>query len=331
MDLSSTSASDFSKRKQTPPDSVALDSTPITPTPDDPPIDPNLLPSADPHLVNPAQRIQILDLHTSNPVIAYQGQVFSCEWASTIGTDLLFTSPDTSSTLPKLRQGEGYDLLSTSSIKIVGNPVELVLRPDDPVVPVKDNGAEAEGQTQIEKVDEASQAMRIDVSSEVTKSRKDQARFLERLMAAKTAKGETDQVPIHSRKRYAAAEKRAQEAEVEADAAEEAQFDEENLIEQDSDREVTARKPGMVRAPRGRRRRQSYAGKPRGRRPGPKARSLGGLFRDYGAEEAIDRADTRLFSTSTPSTWHNLSQTTAAPARAETPDDPTSDVLMDDA
>ena len=39
---------------------------------------------------NDMNAIQILDLHTHNPLISYQGQLLSCRWASTIGSDLLF-------------------------------------------------------------------------------------------------------------------------------------------------------------------------------------------------------------------------------------------------
>ncbi|KAL9576755.1 MAG: hypothetical protein Q9203_007677, partial [Teloschistes exilis] len=36
---------------------------------------------------DPTTRIQILDLHTPNPLISYNSQLHICTWASTIGTD----------------------------------------------------------------------------------------------------------------------------------------------------------------------------------------------------------------------------------------------------
>ncbi|RZK25465.1 MAG: hypothetical protein EOO43_05445, partial [Flavobacterium sp.] len=37
--------------------------------------------------------LQITGLHTSNPLIMYNGQLLSCHWTSTIGTDMFFTKP----------------------------------------------------------------------------------------------------------------------------------------------------------------------------------------------------------------------------------------------
>ncbi|KAL8816482.1 MAG: hypothetical protein Q9223_004509 [Gallowayella weberi] len=39
-------------------------------------------------------RLQILDLHTPNPLISYNGRIYSCTWASTIGTDIFLAAPD---------------------------------------------------------------------------------------------------------------------------------------------------------------------------------------------------------------------------------------------
>ncbi|KAF2088645.1 hypothetical protein K490DRAFT_56038 [Saccharata proteae CBS 121410] len=39
-------------------------------------------------------RIQILGLHDKNPIISYGGQIYTCEWASALGTDLFFKRRD---------------------------------------------------------------------------------------------------------------------------------------------------------------------------------------------------------------------------------------------
>jgi hypothetical protein len=44
---------------------------------------------------SPATRkMQIAGLHTTNPLIMYEDQLLSCKWASTIGTDMFFVTPD---------------------------------------------------------------------------------------------------------------------------------------------------------------------------------------------------------------------------------------------
>ena len=70
--------------------------------------------------------IQILDLNSRNPMISFDGQVYSCSWGKTIGTDLIFAAKGAlgDSTRPVMR-GDGFDLLTTSRIKLVGTPVIL--------------------------------------------------------------------------------------------------------------------------------------------------------------------------------------------------------------
>ena len=121
--------------------------------------------------------IQITDLHTRHPMVAYKGQVYSCNWATTLGTDMLFSRPternqdlaDTSSRL-----------VATTAAKLVATPVEvqpkehneLQLPPvQSPIVDDQDGGILQEVRTQ------------------------KQAQFLERIQAAKRSRGETGTVP----------------------------------------------------------------------------------------------------------------------------------------
>ncbi|OCK82002.1 hypothetical protein K432DRAFT_236216 [Lepidopterella palustris CBS 459.81] len=75
--------------------------------------------------------IQLLDLHTPNPLIHYQGQVLSCQWASTIGTDMLFAEPPSDREWPSepLRSLPSFDLLGISSAKLVATRSQLRTRP----------------------------------------------------------------------------------------------------------------------------------------------------------------------------------------------------------
>lgn len=97
--------------------------------------------------------LQILDLHSSNPLISYQGRTYSCQWASALGTDLLFAVPPRenptengvasktpagsspgnpgpptapSRTAPKL------DLIAATPVRLVATPSQIKKRPAPP-------------------------------------------------------------------------------------------------------------------------------------------------------------------------------------------------------
>lgn len=77
--------------------------------------------------------IQVAGLHTPNPLVMYNGQLLSCYWTSTIGTDMFFVKPDAeagSATQP-LRSLPAVDLLSLGSAKLVAKVGHL--RPRDDV------------------------------------------------------------------------------------------------------------------------------------------------------------------------------------------------------
>ncbi|KZM23815.1 uncharacterized protein EKO05_0001058 [Ascochyta rabiei] len=75
---------------------------------------------------------QIIGLHTPNPLVMYNGQLLSCQWASTIGTDMFFAKPsaDASSEEKPLRSLPNVDLLAISSAKLVAKVGRLRPRDD---------------------------------------------------------------------------------------------------------------------------------------------------------------------------------------------------------
>ena len=148
-------------------------------------------------------RIQILDLHTENPIIAYQNQLFSCKWTSTIGTDLLLSAPDPDSDFPKLKEEQGFDVLAATGIKIVGQAAQLIPRQNDPA----DRSTEIPGQVSSSKTaKQRGQSERptgpahSELRPDSSKLRQSQAQFLDELIAAKTERGEKDTVNLHARK-----------------------------------------------------------------------------------------------------------------------------------
>jgi hypothetical protein len=139
-----------------------------------------------------AAKVQIMGLHTRNPFVSYNGHVFSCQWASNLGTELHFTEHDPESSLPVLRKlTGGVDLLAASSARIISNPVILEPKPDP----------RAQPESKKRKGKNKESAFLIPVGPTASDQRKGQARFLEKLMEIKEAKGEQDDVTVYTSKR----------------------------------------------------------------------------------------------------------------------------------
>ncbi|RMZ69811.1 transcription factor tfiiic tau55-related [Pyrenophora seminiperda CCB06] len=73
--------------------------------------------------------VQVVGLHTPNPLVMYNGQLLSCHWTSTIGTDMYFVKPDANQSQP-LRSLPSVDLLSMSSAKLIAKVGRLRPRDD---------------------------------------------------------------------------------------------------------------------------------------------------------------------------------------------------------
>lgn len=139
--------------------------------------------------------VQILDLHSDAPMVSYRGQVFSCEWASNTGTELLFTARDHESQLPVLRALPGeVDLLAASSCRLIPKAVTL-----EPKFSTRSRMA-TDLPARFEPGHSRS-AVSIPVGPAASQKRKDQARFIGRLMAIKQEKGEEDEVTVIAQKR----------------------------------------------------------------------------------------------------------------------------------
>lgn len=131
--------------------------------------------------------VQILDLHSKNPVVSYRGHMYSCQWVSNIGTELLFTRRDPKDPLPSLRTLPGdIDLLAASSARIVSSSIE--------VKPKERSARFLQPSRARQKVSDLS----IPVGRGASIVRKDQARFLEQLMNVKEEKGEYDPVTVYA-------------------------------------------------------------------------------------------------------------------------------------
>ncbi|RKF58547.1 hypothetical protein OnM2_067051 [Erysiphe neolycopersici] len=133
--------------------------------------------------------VQILDLETHLPIVAYDGHVYACNWAENIGTELIFTPSDAeiSSSLPKLRTLRGnVDLLASSTARLVARSLKLT--------PLE------ETRNQVVK-HRAKNKVLIPVGHGASQQRKNQALFLEKLSLAKEKRGELDNVTINAKPR----------------------------------------------------------------------------------------------------------------------------------
>lgn len=142
--------------------------------------------------------IQVLDLHSDNPIISYKGRIFSGRWASNIGTELIFGAHDeiAERDLPYLQSlSGGVDLMAASSVRILTTPADLrpKYRPEGgPALmlpyanrrPAPDRYRAMRKESKIE----------IPIAFDKHGRRKPQARFLENLMAIKAKKKEFDEV-----------------------------------------------------------------------------------------------------------------------------------------
>ncbi|KAI4221233.1 MAG: hypothetical protein L6R36_007046 [Xanthoria steineri] len=175
-------------------------------------------------------RIQILDLHTKNPLISYHDRIYACNWASTIGTDIFLASPE--SLLAASGQGEkvtpiynssNVSIIGTSCINLTARPTTITPRNDapqpqpspptnpitetmqvptslDPSPPQPSSPANPADTTLAPPSPTQAQPHKIPLPYDAGNTSRAQASFLESLMAIKASKGETDQVTVHATK-----------------------------------------------------------------------------------------------------------------------------------
>ena len=145
------------------------------------------------------KHIQILELHSDNPIIAVDKRAFSCHWASSVGTDMLFEAPanrDLSPPRPGKQDNtnaEDAKLVALTRSRLVAKPVNLTVKSNEDMserVPVV-HAAQVEMITPSVKPTRA----RGPKKHHITQSRQDQKSFLERLSTARRNKGEDPWVP----------------------------------------------------------------------------------------------------------------------------------------
>ncbi|CAG8089994.1 unnamed protein product [Penicillium salamii] len=140
------------------------------------------------------ERIQVLGLHTCNPIVSYQNQMFSCSWADQIGTELVFSSPNTApdpANQPEpLHRGPSFELVAANSVKILGRKAHLTSSSGKRVAPTTEAGTPATNAL----FDTTSQEPAQMGVPRRPAAPSYQAQFLNQLQDLKASRGESDTV-----------------------------------------------------------------------------------------------------------------------------------------
>ncbi|KAK3369871.1 hypothetical protein B0H63DRAFT_497134 [Podospora didyma] len=152
----------------------------------------------------PADEIQILELHSAEPIVSYRNHIFRGTWAENIGTEMIFTPHDDKAPLPALRNlGHEIDLLAASAARINFKEATLVPRNDSGGVGVHglDNHVSRDTFERDEDIPERYKrngGIYVHIGGDKSGQRQPQAHFLEDLISLKRKRGEEDEVTIQS-------------------------------------------------------------------------------------------------------------------------------------
>lgn len=122
--------------------------------------------------------VQILDLHSHNPLVSYRNEVYSCSWADMVGTNMYFVS--TINQWPDAE--EPVEMLGMSRVRLVGHKAKAAVK----------QGTTAEATDGSKRMFKGTSVMPQHKNANTAMKR--QADFLGRLMDTKKAKGDMDVV-----------------------------------------------------------------------------------------------------------------------------------------
>ncbi|KAJ5291168.1 hypothetical protein N7478_000419 [Penicillium angulare] len=164
--------------------------------PDENPDGENFAPLESTETDAPSERIQVLGLHTCNPIVSYYNHIFSCSWADQIGTELVFTHPDTipdpdHTVLTPLREGPAFELLAANSVKIMGRKATIVSSSNPGLVSDNANDLNSISTDTTPVPSQGPTSGRVAGRPEPATH---QANFINRLQSLKNAKGQSDTV-----------------------------------------------------------------------------------------------------------------------------------------
>ncbi|KAF9701621.1 hypothetical protein EKO04_001107 [Ascochyta lentis] len=130
---------------------------------------------------------QVAGLHTPNPLVVYNGQLLSCQWAATVGSDLFFVKPGGGGEEP-LRSLPGVEVLAVGSAKLVARVGRL--RPRDELF---DGVGDGEGGAVAPALAEVNVA---DARDAAGVEEPEPASFLAKLNQAKAKRGDSTRLAV---------------------------------------------------------------------------------------------------------------------------------------
>lgn len=148
------------------------------------------------------ETIQILDLHSKEPMVSYRNHIFQGSWSENIGTEMIFTPHDPDSPLPALRNiSDGkLDLLAASATRINFREVRLeskqMAEQNSNNLTKQISSITAWGNDDIPERYKRPDGVYVHIGGDKTGQRQPQAHFLEDLIMLKRKLGETDSVTI---------------------------------------------------------------------------------------------------------------------------------------
>jgi TFIIIC subunit triple barrel domain len=174
------------------------------------------------NVASPPNTLQILSLASTNPFVNHDGQLYSCQWASTLGTDLAFAAPDVELPFLPLHRDSGFQIVSKSAVRLIGTPSKLLKRARKPRQLQRASNAQASAsvvsssvpnpgpsttslpdQTPTEPTNFEPPPISIPVPTTSSDDRIRQAAFLEQIATTKRSRSDADEVVIHRSKKYA--------------------------------------------------------------------------------------------------------------------------------
>ena len=158
-------------------------------------------PNRDAVSTKPRTALQIIDLHTRNPLVKFDDGIYSCYWSTDLGTQ--FHVSQAGVTPKPRRAGTVLDIVGLSQTRLIGKPITLTQKDFSADgggfnAAAPDENGTVEQQAASGSSESATQPLVIPRELCKNLTAETQASFLERLSQIKLKKGETDPLPIFS-------------------------------------------------------------------------------------------------------------------------------------
>lgn len=165
-------------------------------------------------------KLQLLDLHTNNPLVRFNDGYYSCYWTTDLGTQFHVAQ---ATEVPNARHpGTVLDVVALSQTRLIGKPVTLKRRDGTSNVASQNSNSETADAANPIEIDDDGESNTNETVAPVkiapigtpgeplviprvnckTLAAERQAIFLERLSRIKLKKGENDPVPMYNIKIY---------------------------------------------------------------------------------------------------------------------------------